>query len=739
MYVLVAIDLALDRTFSYLVPAEIAERLKVGQLLRVPFSGREARAFAMAIEDAPPEGVPPSKIRRVISIEDECPFFSPPVLKLVKWIAQYTAAPIETCLKAAVPAAVLKPSARAKELLYVESAPEMPAGLTKRQQELVCELSRVGGGWMSQVVKEFSTCEATIRALEKKGAVTIEKRAARRNPLAGRRILPTRPMKLNDMQRAALAKVIGSEDPVLLFGVTGSGKTEVYLQAIAAELEAGRGAIVLVPEIALTPQTVSRFAGRFGSRVAVLHSALSDGERYDEWHRIRTGEARVVVGPRSAVFAPVRDLGLIVVDEEHDTSYKQEETPRYHARDVAVMRARFEGCRVVLGSATPSLETWYNARRGKYAVALMPSRVEGRELPSVTLVDMEDEMRRTGRVPIFSQTLLDAISARLARGEQSILFLNRRGYARVWTCSKCGWVASCPRCSGSDARLPYTYHRHDQCLRCHICGAWEHLPDECPECHSREFSFSGIGTQRAEDALSRCFPQARILRMDADSTSRKASHDDILSIFRTGKADILLGTQMIAKGLDFPNVTLVGVLNADTALNLPDFRASERTYQLLQQVAGRAGRAEKPGEVVIQTFQKDAPAVKAAAGRAGYAPFAEAELKARKEGPFPPWCRFATLLFKSRDAKLAGAWCTLYAKSLANWAGAKEAASGVWLKVSEAQPAALEEVEGWHRWQLSLRAEKTSTITSAYRWIVSERPPPQSVRIALDVDALNLL
>ena len=739
MYVGVAIDLALDRAFSYAVPAEFAEKLKVGQLLRVPFSGRMARGFALSISDDPPEGVPAERIKSVAAIEDANPFFSPAVLELVKWISRYTACPIELCLKAAVPAAVLKPTARAKELLYVESVPNPPGGLTKRQQELVCELSRVGGGWMAQIVKEFSTTEPTIRTLERKGAVTVEKRNMRRDPLSGRRVVPTSPIPLNDMQKTALGVVTQSERPVLLFGVTGSGKTEVYLQAIAAELEAGRGAIVLVPEIALTPQTVSRFAGRFGGRVAVLHSALSDGERYDEWHRIRTGEAQVVVGPRSAVFAPVRNLGLIVVDEEHDQSYKQEDAPRYHARDVAVMRARLEGCRVVLGSATPSLETWYNARRGKYQVALMPNRVKGRELPSVTLVDMEDEIRRTGRVPIFSQPLIDAISARLARGEQTILFLNRRGYARTWTCGKCGWVASCPNCSGSESRLPYTYHRHDQCLRCHVCGSWTHIPEECPECHSREFGFTGVGTQRAEDALSRCFPSARILRMDADSTSRRMTHDDILAKFRTGQADILLGTQMIAKGLDFPNVTLVGVLNADTALNLPDFRASERTYQLLQQVAGRAGRAEKPGEVFIQTFQKDAPAVKAAAGRGGYAPFAEAELAARKDGPFPPWCRFSTLLFKSRDANLAESWCRLYAASLTNWAEASEARSGAWLKVSEPQPAALEQVEGWYRWQLTLRSEKASAITSAYRWITAERPVPEGVRAILDVDAVNLM
>ncbi|MBR0504840.1 MAG: primosomal protein N' [Kiritimatiellae bacterium] len=604
MFVSVAIDLALDRLFTYEVPVELLGRVRVGQLLRVPFRGRITRGFALTLSETPPA----FSTKPVMAIEDESPFFSPALLKLVKWIASYTASPIEVVLKTAVPASVLKPSARPKELLFVE--PTGSAGdLTKHQAQLLADIVRVGGGWMQQLVKEFQTSPSTLRALERKGCVSIAARQSRRDPLAGRSVVPTRPLQLNDMQAQALATIFaqeiggrgatalpgdgrGAPRPVLLHGVTGSGKTEIYLQAIARLLEEGKGAIVLVPEISLTPQTVRRFAGRFGGQVAVLHSALSDGERYDEWHRIRTGEARVVVGPRSAIFAPVANLGLIVVDEEHDPSYKQDETPRYHARDVAVMRARFEGARIVLGSATPSLESWLNAQQHKYELASVPARVAGRSLPDVHLVNMQQELERMGHVPIYSSLLLEAVRSRLDRGEQTILFLNRRGYARVLDCPDCGWVAECPECA-----VPYTYHRADQCLRCHVCGGWARLPADCPICHAKELSYGGVGTQRAEAALQACFPRAKILRMDADSTSRKFSHDDILSAFRAGKADVLLGTQMIAKGLDFPNVTLVGVLNADTSLNRPDPRASERTYQLLAQVSGRAGRAEKPGEV----------------------------------------------------------------------------------------------------------------------------------------------
>ena len=730
MYVSVAIDLALDRLFTYSVPVGLAEKLLVGQLLRVPFGGRVARGFALATTDEPPE----FKTKPILAIEDESPFFSPELLKLVKWIASYTASPIEVVLKTAIPASVLKPSARPKELLYVEPT-GTTAELTKHQAELLADIVRVGGGWMQQLVKEFKTSPSTLRTLAQKGCVAIAPRQARRDPLAGRSVVPTRPLKLNDMQARALAAILAaSSRPVLLHGVTGSGKTEIYLQAIAKLLEQGKGAIVLVPEIALTPQTVRRFAGRFGDQVAVLHSALSDGERYDEWHRIRTGEARVVVGPRSAIFAPVANLGLIVVDEEHDPSYKQDETPRYHARDVAVMRARFEGARIVLGSATPSLESWLNAQQNKYELASVPARVAGRSLPEVHLVNMQQELERMGHVPIYSSLLLEAVRSRLDRGEQTILFLNRRGYARVLDCPDCGWVAECPECA-----VPYTYHRADECLRCHVCGGWARLPADCPICHAKDLSYGGVGTQRAEAALKACFPRAKILRMDADSTSRKFSHDDILSAFRAGKADVLLGTQMIAKGLDFPNVTLVGVLNADTSLNRPDPRASERTYQLLAQVSGRAGRAEKPGEVYIQTFQPDAAAI-AAAAKGDYATFAAGELEDRRAAYFPPYCRLSTLVFRSKVEKLARDWAALYAQALEGWAKKANASSGnEGFRVSEAAEAPLSKADGWFRYHVVLRTPTAKAAVDAVKWLRSARPPPEALRVAFDVDALNLM
>ena len=718
----VAIDLALDRLFTYQVPEEFEKKLTVGQLLSVPFGHRTARGFVLETSDGEADGA--YKLKPIAAIEDEIPFFSPALLELVKRIAAYTASPLESVLKAALPASVLKKNARAKEQIFVEPLPDKDASaLTVRRRWLYEQLVRLDGGWMSRLCAELKTTAATIRELAGLGFAKVEVRTKRRDPLRAGRILPTKPLALNSGQAAALAEIVkdGDGSPVLLHGITGSGKTEVYLQAIAKVLEDGKGAIVMVPEISLTPQTVQRFAGRFGGCVAVLHSALSDGERYDEWHRIRSGEARVVVGPRSAVFAPVARLGLIVVDEEHESSYKQEECPRYHARDVAVLRAAVEGARVVLGSATPSLESWMNVKRGKYRIAKMDSRAGAGTLPAVNIVEMRDGS-------IYSKELMEAIQLRLDRGEQTVLFLNRRGYSRSMTCA-CGYVATCERCD-----IPYTYHKTGNCLRCHICGGWEPIPALCPQCGRAAFSFEGIGTQRAEAALKKCFPKASILRMDADSTSHRHSHDEILGAFRRREADILLGTQMIAKGLDFPNVTLVGVLNADSSLNMADFRAEERTFQLLSQVSGRAGRSELPGEVFIQTRDPSARTIVYAA-RGKYGEFAESELAGRKECFLPPFCRLAAITVRSENERLAENWAVMYAKSLKAYAEKTAPA----LAVGDAVPGAMAKADGYFRWQIVLRAPVNSAIIGAWRWISKVRPPPSAVRIVIDIDAMNLV
>jgi primosomal protein N' (replication factor Y) len=531
-------------------------------------------------------------------------------------------------------------------------------------------------------------------------------------------------------QAAALRQIVPpvGDGPraTLLYGVTGSGKTEVYLQAIAQLLQRGQGAIVLVPEIALTPQTVERFVGRFGDRVAVLHSRLSAGERHDEWHRIREGRAAIVIGARSAVFAPVRKLGLIVVDEEHEPSYKQEEAPRYNARDVAVMRGHMEGCAVVLGSATPSLESWANARAGKYRLARLPERADNRKLPAVRVVDMRQETERTGRANVLSQALVEAVRLRLDRGEQTILFLNRRGFATSLLCPHCGYVANCDQCS-----VACTYHRSDDRLRCHICGGSRAAPTRCPSCRDPAFRFAGVGTQRVESVVARCFPRARLARMDADATSRKDAHGRILGDFRIGKTDILIGTQMIAKGLHFPNVTLVGVVCADLSLHMPDFRASERTFQLLAQVAGRAGRGEVSGEVIVQTYTPTHAAIQAAR-RQDFEGFCEQEIESRRELSYPPFTRLMCVTLKGPAEERVAFSAAALARRLR-----PALAAGVIL--SEPCPAPLARAKGQYRYQLLLRGRSPSAIMRPVRAALAELKLPDRVAVAVDMDAMSLL
>lgn len=784
----VATEIAADRLFDYAVPEALAPRLLPGQRVRVPFGHRVIDAYVVELLEREEGRVykeeyigkreeragemlpglapelphassekPPLSLKPLLALEDDVPYLTPPLIALARWMADYTCAPFELTLRCMLPAAVRSREIKPKEQLYVEPV----AGtfdLTRRQSELLDGLRRVGGGWLHALTREFACTPQTLKALAEKGAAVIERRQMRRDPLANRKVLPTRPMALMDEQAAALGVILAALEsgarapspadaprgpstagegarapdsppkPVLLFGVTGSGKTEVYLQAIARALERGQGAIVLVPEIALTPQTVQRFASRFGSRIAVLHSALSDGERFDEWHRIRTGEAVVVVGPRSAVFAPVRNLGLIVVDEEHEPSYKQDEAPRYNARDVAVMRGHFERCAVVLGSATPAMETWLNVQKGKYTLTRLTRRVAGRPMPRVHVVDLRIETAKTGHAQIFSGVLLEALKLRLERGEQSILFLNRRGYANSLTCPSCGFTSSCDDCS-----VAYTYHQADACLRCHICGGWRPVPEACPECGDRAFKYAGFGTQRVEQALQKCFPLARVLRMDADVTARKHSHDELLSIFKSGRADILIGTQMIAKGLDFPNVTLVGVLSADTSLHMPDFRAAERTYQLLAQVSGRAGRAELPGEVFVQTYSPDHFAVRAAASDEGFEAFAAQELADRREGAYPPYTHLVCLTFRGESEERVRFAAERCAREVSAAAGSSA------LQISEVCPAPLARAKGLYRYQLLLRAPTTRAVTRPLRGVLAKLPLPAGVSIAVDVDALSIV
>ncbi|PEK05477.1 primosomal protein N' [Bacillus toyonensis] len=507
---------------------------------------------------------------------------------------------------------------------------------SKKQQDVLCYfVENYKSVPLKLLTEELQITDAPIKSLVKKGLISEKYVEVYRNPYDDDDFEQTKPFPLTEEQKQVITPILSSitnetYNPFLLYGVTGSGKTEVYLQSIAAVLKKEKEAIVLVPEIALTPQMVDRFKGRFGSQVAVLHSALSVGEKYDEWRKILRKEVKVVVGARSAIFAPFENLGIIIIDEEHESSYKQEDNPKYHARDVAVWRGQYHKCPIVLGSATPTLESFARATKGVYELLTMEKRMNEQALPTVEIVDMREELR-DGNRSMFSKALHEKIADRLEKKEQMVLFLNRRGHSTFVMCRDCGYVVQCPHCD-----ISLTYHKMNHRLKCHYCSYEENMPTACPACQSTYIRFFGTGTQKVEEEITKLFPEARVIRMDVDTTSRKGMHEKLLKAFGEEKADILLGTQMIAKGLDFPKVTLVGVLTADTMLHLPDFRASEKTYQLLTQVSGRAGRHELPGEVVIQTYTPEHYSIELAKNQQ-YDVFFDQEMQMRRTRQYPPY------------------------------------------------------------------------------------------------------
>ncbi len=777
----VTLDLALGKEFDYRIPGELASRIEVGARVKVPFGKRDVLGCVTALVESSPH----PDLRAITMVTGRQPQISHIVLRLARWMSQYYVCPMEIALKAVLPDAVRKENESWRERLFVRALTDssQPPGLSRRQVE-VLELARSRAEWPLQELLRVSGASASIiRRLEDKGAVEIAPKISERDPYARETILPTQPLPLNDDQARALkeiASALGSPPPVspsdsaaktgdgatvatagvagspqstggvqvppgneekaggtvfLLHGVTGSGKTEIYLQAIAMALEQGRGAIVLVPEISLTPQTVERFKARFsaGRRqtlVAVLHSHLSDGERHDEWQKIRQGRARIVIGARSAVFAPVERLGLIIVDEEHEYSYKQEESPRYNARDVAVMRAGMESAVTVLGSATPSMESFHNVTKRKYRLLELPTRADDKKMPIVRVVDMRQVARREKGIPIFSPLLKEAIHKRLDRAEQTFLFINRRGFATSLQCPLCGYVAQCPNCS-----VTLTYHRPDQMLRCHVCDYFLAAPKVCPDskCRNPAIRYAGLGTQRVESTLAALFPKARICRMDSDALKRKEDYRRILGDVRTGKIDILVGTQMIAKGLHFPNVTLVGIMHADMSLHMPDFRAGERTFQLLTQVAGRAGRGDVEGEVIVQAFSPFHPAIQFAR-RHDFNGFYDQEMDFRGQLSYPPLTRLALVSLHGRNEEKV----KLSANHIKKVLEGKSAAIGD-LVIAGPAPAPLARAKGDYRYQIMLRTRHIKRLGEASRELLAETTLPPDVSLVLDIDPVNMM
>lgn len=757
----VALDLALRKEFDYLVPPALAGEAQVGRRVKVPFGSREILGSIVAIlEESPHPNLRP--ISRLLGGQSQ---LTPQVLGLARWIASYYCCPLEIALKSVLPDAVRQEQAGWRERLTVRILP--PTGavpkLTPRQQQIWNILEEWRELPLQELLRLAETTADTVRRLEDKGLLVITNQIAERDPYAADLIVPSEPLSLNPEQAHALSDIVAALEsarpqaatddtaaiesaatpapnpppaPVfLLHGVTGSGKTEVYLQALARCLELGRGAIVLVPEISLTPQTVERFKARFNhgplrTLVAVLHSHLSAGERHDEWHKIRQGRARIAIGARSAIFAPVHPLGLVIVDEEHEYSYKQEEAPRYHARDVAVVRAQREGAVVVLGSATPSLESYHNARRGKYRLLELPHRADDAKLPIVRVVDLRNEARKQKGQQIFSPALREAILQRLERREQVMLFLNRRGFSTSLQCPLCGYVAGCPNCSVS-----LTYHRHKQRLCCHVCGHEQAAPAVCPEpkCENPAIRYAGLGTERLEDALTKQFPKARIARMDSDTLQRKEDYRRILTEFRTGKIDILVGTQMIAKGLHFPNVTLVGIVHADLGLHLPDFRAAERTFQLLTQVSGRAGRGDIEGEVFVQAFTPFHPSIQFAR-RHDYLGFYDQEMEFREQLHYPPVTRVALVTLRGRNEEKVRFTADHVRKEL------EQALTGLRdLLIAGPAPAPLLRAETFYRYQIMLRTRAMSRLASLVDPCLAALQLPDDLNLTIDIDPVDLM
>ncbi len=728
----VVTDIALDRAFDYEIPAGLRGQVEVGCRVRVPFGRKEALGFVVELaEDSDVPG-----LRPLAGVVGEGPLVPAPLLRLARWISDYYIDPIERCLRSVLPEAVRREDFGPRVRLVARLVPGAPPPvkrLTGGQEGALLALGASGPIALADA-KGRGVSPASLQSLARLGLVSIAPESEERDPFAGAEFARSEPLALNGEQRAALDRVVAEMGsprprPVLLQGVTGSGKTEIYLQAIAACLESGRGSIVLVPEIALTPQSVERFKSRFsaaGIGVAVLHSGLSAGERRDEWHRIRSGRARVVVGARSAVFAPVSPLGLVVVDEEHEPSYKQAEAPRYHARDVAIVRGHFEGAGVLLGSATPSLESLHNAARGKYLLARLTGRIDSRALPPVQVIDMRQEAARHRGPVALSDRLVRAIGERLDRREQAILFLNRRGHSSALVCVKCGFVVQCPDCS-----ISLTYHRRPERMLCHLCGYSAPAPRACPDCGDPRIRYSGTGTEKVEEAVARIFPKARVVRMDSDTMTRRRSYEETFAAFRAGRIDIIVGTQMIAKGLDFPNVTLVGVISADTALHLPDFRASERVFQLLTQVAGRAGRGDAPGAVLVQSFTPHHAAVQFAK-RHDVDGFADGEMEVRRQFGYPPFGRAILVGFRGEELRAVTAAAEALGAALRSRLRGGALLGGPC-------PAPIPKIQRQHRYQVFLRGPKMAPMAGAVREALGEFRGRRGVSVSVDVDPVFLL
>ena len=747
----VVTDIALDRKFDYLIPEMLCAQIRPGLAVTVPFGRTVKRAYIVEISDQ--SDFPIDQLKEIKAI---CPgpgHLPEKLVELGLWMAQYYCCSTEQAIRTLLPAAVRKQKTIRKAVKCYRLSDKAEAqrllddakfNARTGQSAIVKALLHVEDHLEHGTLKlipDFS--ESSLKTLLDKKIIireTVIPDCALYHEETGVETVRTAPPQLNQEQLQVMdvfGQMLSGKEPrrvMLLHGVTNSGKTEVYMQMIHQVLEQGKNAIVLVPEISLTPQTVRRFRARFGDQLAVLHSRLTDAERFAAFEAISGGRVNIAIGARSALFSPFNNLGLIVVDEEHESSYKQSEAPRYVSRDVAVMRGHLENACVVLGSATPCAESLYNARNGKFVLAVMKEQAKKQHPPEVFIIDRRLEAPpQPGENRIFSPQLIEAVRHKVARSEQCILYLNRRGYSRSLNCPNCGYEPCCPDCSlpDRDHQMPFIYRKSDQTLCCHLCGRILPAPLECPDCGSTDLRYSGTGTEKLESITRGAFPFARVGRMDSDSMKKMSDYEMMLEDFRRGKLDILIGTQMIAKGLHFPNVTLVGIVNADLGLMIPDFRASEKVFQLITQVAGRSGRGDTPGEVWIQSFNPGNDTIDFAA-RQDFEGFADFDLEFRELMNYPPFSRIILLHFAGKDPDKVQLYAAQVAEELKKYLHPE-------VQLSGPVPSALERVKGKYRFQILIKGQKLQTIRQAVRVLALHREPPRGVEFFVDADPQSLL
>jgi primosomal protein N' (replication factor Y) (superfamily II helicase) len=731
----VVVNLSLDRLFDYHIPDSLQDQVHIGSMVVVPFGQSTRNAYVMELGNHSEFG----ELKDITSVVGDRALITEKLLELGDWMADYYCCTREQCIQVLLPAVIRSQKVKKKKrklvtltsVKTVEDDAERIKVRAPKQADILIILKTHGPTFLSDLTRKWNLSASAVKGLEAKSLVIVEDETDERNPFDQFNVLPSEPLALTSEQTIVMEQVraaVNAEQrqTILLWGVTGSGKTEIYLQAIAMRLAEGEESIVLVPEIALTPQTVERFRSRFGDQVSVMHSQLSDGERFDEWTKINEGRVKIVVGARSALFAPFRNLGLIIVDEEHEGSYKQDKVPRYHARDIAVVRGKKENAAVILGSATPSLESFYNVTQKKYVLSRMMKRVDDQKMPAMEVVDMAGEAAAHGQPQIISSRLISETRKALDNGEQAIFFLNRRGYATHMQCLKCNFIAECKNCS-----MNMTYHKKDDILTCHICGESQKAPTSCPECRDPEIKFGGLGTQKIEAVVKGIFSDARVLRMDSDTMTRKDSYRDALGAFRAGSVDILIGTQMIAKGLHFPNVTLVGIIFADLSLNMPDFRAGERTFQLLVQVAGRAGRGELPGKVVVQTYTPFHSVIGHAL-KQDYQGFYDEEIEARKLLNMPPFSRMAIVQFRGESQSLVHDHSQAFHEFIQHYVSDH-------CTLIPPLPCTILKKRGKFFYQIMMYSENIQQLSRSLKRAITDFKCHRDVAISVDIDPLSML